>query len=188
MNHTETFNAVLSLCPGACFSMLEQEDGSNIITWDDNNLTEQPSEAAIAAEHARISSAEYLLVQKKTALAVLIRGDANRIIGEVIGNLGNEYKDAYDGATAYKAAGYTGAVPASVQSWADAKIPAKTAQWAADDILATAVNWKGAQDQIRAHRLRCAELAKAATSQAALDAIAAEWAGFVVSIRASLGI
>ena len=109
--------------------------------------------------------------------------DADAIYAAVQGNRGNEYALAEQDAIAFKAASYTGTVPASVQSWATAK--AQTAQWAADDILATASAWRTAMGAIRSNRLQRKEQARVATD---LAPVAAAWNGFVVAIRSQLGV
>lgn len=63
-----------------------------------------------------------------------------------------EYIRAYEEAKAFKAAGYLGLVPVSVQAWADAK--GWTAPLAADDILNKRDQWMTALDDIRAIRIR----------------------------------
>ncbi|MCP1375403.1 hypothetical protein [Dyella lutea] len=62
-----------------------------------------------------------------------------------------EYQQAQTEATAFKDAGYAGAVPPTVQCWATAK--GWTGQQACDDILATAQQWMGALQAIRSARL-----------------------------------
>jgi hypothetical protein len=126
------------------------------------------------------------LVERIAAAARQIDADADAIYGAVLGNRGEEYKNAEADALAYQAAGYQGTVPGGVASWATAS--GITAQDAADDILATAANWRGAMAQIRAERLLCKKLAEAAVDQAALDAVLAQWAGFVAAMRAALGL
>ena len=126
------------------------------------------------------------LAQNIAALVSKIKADANRIVGDTVGNLSNEYTQARDDAKAFKSAAYIGAVPSSVSSWATAK--SWTATAACDDILAAAANWAGAQAAIRSNRLARTEAAKACTTQAALDTVAAQWAGFVSAIRNSLGV
>lgn len=69
-----------------------------------------------------------------------------------------EYHRAADQARPFKAAGYTGAVPESVQAWADAKHrDAWTVQQATDDIVATADLWDSKLDGIRRLRLLAKE-------------------------------
>lgn len=126
------------------------------------------------------------LAQNITALVARIKAEANRIVGDTVGNLSNEYAQAKADADAFKLAGYTGTVPASVSSWATAK--GWTATAACDDILLAAANWISAQAAIRSNRLARTEAAKACTTQAALDAVSAQWAGFVAAIRTSLGV
>jgi hypothetical protein len=73
-----------------------------------------------------------------------------------------EYVQAETEAQAYADAGYpVDAAPAAVQSWADAA--GMTPQAAAENILATAQQWRGLLNQIRAIRL----LGKAAVDAAA---------------------
>jgi hypothetical protein len=63
-----------------------------------------------------------------------------------------EYQAAEIGAKAYKATGYTGAVPPVVQCWADTK--GWTAQAACDDILTEAAQYHGALEYLRSTRLQ----------------------------------
>lgn len=62
-----------------------------------------------------------------------------------------EYQQAQTEANAFKAAGYAGMVPPTVQCWATAK--GWTGQQACDDILTTAAQWLGALQAIRSARL-----------------------------------
>jgi hypothetical protein len=126
------------------------------------------------------------LASAKAPLIKKIDQDADAIYQAVQGNRGNEYALAESDATAFKAGGYVGAAPASVQAWADAKTA--TAQWAADDILATATAWRAAMSAIRTNRLRCKELARGATTSGGLEQVQAIWAGFTTAIRGQLGI
>lgn len=88
-----------------------------------------------------------------------------------------EYRLAARQAAAYKQAGYSGAVPAAVQSWSTAK--GWTATQAADDILATETAWMAVLAAIRAIRLPAKEQARAATDRATL-------AGVLAGVRAAL--
>jgi hypothetical protein len=120
------------------------------------------------------------------AFILKVDADVDAIYAAAIGNRTTEYTLAEEDAQAYKTAGYAGTVPASVQAWATAK--SATATWSADDILATATAWRGAQATIRAARLLRKEEARVAADVGALAVIEAAWAGFVVAIRTSLGI
>lgn len=115
-----------------------------------------------------------------------IDADTDAIYGAVLGNRAEEYTLAATEAQAYKAAGYTGTVPGSVQSWATAK--SWTATQAADDILLTASQWVGAQSAIRAQRLLRKEQVRTATDAAGITAALTAWAGFVAYMRGQLGI
>ena len=138
--------------------------------------TQAEEEAAIAAD-----------VQSKRVAAVMqIDVDTDALYGAVLGNRTEEYTSAANDAQAYKAAGYTGTVPPGVQSWATAK--SWTATKAADDILATAAAWVGAQNAIRAARLLRKEQVRATTNtKGVADALAA-WAGFLTYIKKMLGV
>lgn len=115
--------------------------------------------------------------------------DVDRIYVDTIGNRGEEYRLAEADAQAYEAAGFSGAVPPFVADHQAAKAHLGwTAQQAAEDILATAANWRGAQAQIRAQRLSSKEQARIAADSAALQAVMVAWDGFVVTVRNSLGI
>lgn len=123
-----------------------------------------------------------------TVQACLARIDADTdvIYGAMLGNRAEEYTLAANEAQAFKAAGYSGAVPGSVQSWATAK--GWTPTQAADDILATAAQWIGAQSAIRAQRLLRKEQVRTATDAAGITAAMAAWAGFVAYMRGQLGL
>lgn len=122
-----------------------------------------------------------------SAALLQIDRDTDRIILETIGARAEEYRQAEADALGYQSAGYAGPVPAFVADHQAAK-GTWTAQQAADDILATAAAWRAAQAQIRANRLMCKELARRSVDDTGLKAALAQWAGFVVSIRASLGL
>ncbi|CAN7438557.1 hypothetical protein LJR118_002882 [Acidovorax sp. LjRoot118] len=132
----------------------------------DLQLVDMP--AAIAAAVARIDA------------------DVDAIYGSAIGLRQAEYEMAERQAQTFADAGYEPPVPGMVQSWAIAK--GWTAQAAADDVLAVAAQWRGAQELIRAQRLLRKEQARAALGPAGLAATMATWAGFVAAVRAQLGI
>ncbi len=80
-----------------------------------------------------------------------------------------EYQMAEAEAKAYQAAGYTGEVPLSVASWAEAK--QWTAKQAAESILAEAAAWNSALYAIRDVRLKAKEAVRNAPTAEAADAI-----------------
>lgn len=126
------------------------------------------------------------------AVAAFLRqvdADTDSIYAACIGNRQSEYDQAEADALAYRAAGDTGTVPASVQSWATAK--GWTATQATTDILATATLWRSAQASIRAARLLRKEGARNAedtADAAAFDVAKAAWGSSVTAIRTSLGL
>jgi hypothetical protein len=122
----------------------------------------------------------------KTTFIAKVDADVDGIYDAAIGNRGPEYDQASAEANAFKAAGYTGTVPASVSSWATAKGWTTTAS--ADDIIAAATRLTAARDAIRAQRLLRKEQAKAATDATTLAPITAGWSGFVAYIRGQLGV
>jgi hypothetical protein len=82
-----------------------------------------------------------------------------------------EYQQANNDATAYKAAGYAGVVPQTVQCWATAS--GITPKAAADSILATAVQWMAVLNGVRSARLIGKGTVNAATTVADAEAAAA---------------
>lgn len=72
-----------------------------------------------------------------------------RLVGDPVKAF--EYLEAEKGAVAYRDAGFTGTVPAVVQSWADAR--SWTAEQAAQDILTEAIMFHMALNIIRGIRL-----------------------------------
>lgn len=122
----------------------------------------------------------------RAALILSIDADADAIYSAVLGNRATEYAQAEAEATAFKSGDYNGAAPDTVQSWATVK--GETAQWSADDILATAAAWRGAQSAIRLHRLTGKEAARDAEDAGALATVAGQWRGFVAYVKAQLGV
>lgn len=136
--------------------------------------------------HTREQAALMALTASIAALVARIDADVDAVYAAIVGNRLAEYNDAAADATAFKAAGYAGAVPAGVQSWADAK--GWTAHQAADDILAAAARLTALRDTIRAQRLAKKEQARAATDATGVNAAAVAWAGALVAIRTAAGI
>lgn len=126
------------------------------------------------------------LADLQAAAVERIDADVDAIYDKVMGRRQAEYERTEIEAREYAEAGYTGTVPPMVQSWATAK--AWTAQAAADDILAVSSAWRTAQEVLRAQRLLRKEQARAALGPAALNAVLATWAGFVMAIRGQLGL
>ena len=102
-----------------------------------------------------------------------------RIVGDAVRVV--EYQVAEADATAYKAAGYTGSVPASVGVWAQAK--GWTAQQAADDILAAAASWRQALIGLRQARLMGKEAVRQAADIDAAVTAAAQAVGQIKYIQ-----
>jgi len=109
------------------------------------------------------------------ALRLAIVGDPLRV---------EEYRVAREEAAAFIAAGYTGTVPNSVQSWASAK--GWTAKQAADDIATTAQQWSNALYAIRSIRLTGKELIRGAGSDAAAASVHQTVLGQLAALRAQL--
>lgn len=122
----------------------------------------------------------------KSGHILAIDRDVDAIYGAVIGNRQAEYERAEAQALEYSEAGYGGAVPPMVASWAAVKN--WTGQQAAEDILEQAALWRGAQEQIRAARLLRKEQVRVADSMASIDAAVASWTAFVAAARAQLGL
>ena len=126
------------------------------------------------------------LPNAKAAFIKQVDTDADAIIKAVRGERATEYLLAEQESTAFKAAGYTGTVPGSVSSEATAK--GVTAHVACDTILATAAGWRTAQAALRAQRLQSKAAASTAADVTALDAIKAQWVGFLVALKGQLGV
>ena len=77
MNHKDIFAAVLSLCPGAKFSLIEI-DGLDVVHWADDSLV-QPTEEEITAEHERLNSDAFLLSALKIEKLAEINWAAEKI-------------------------------------------------------------------------------------------------------------
>ena len=144
--------------------------------WTVANLPPEQAEANQAAA----------TLSKRTSLLMQIDADADAIYAKALGNRATEYAQAETDANVYKAAGFTGTVPAYVQAWAAAT--GKSATWATDDILTTSTAWRSAMAAIRFNRLGCKESARSAVDMAALEVVKAKWDGFVAAITTQLGV
>ena len=127
-----------------------------------------------------------VLTAARAAALLKIDSETDKVYGDVVGNKGEEYRSAESDAKAFIAANYIGAAGGGVTSWATAK--GWTTTQAANDIIAQATAWRGAQAAIRANRLARKEAARAAADLAALNAITAQWSGFLTAIRTQLGV
>ena len=121
-------------------------------------------------EDADLKSA--LLDALKTQLCQQIDAVADQMRRELAGDPLRvaEYDRAAQEASAYQAAGYSGDVPASVLSWAQAK--AWSPQAAAEDILRAARQWEVALYGLRDLRLKTKEAIRSATDQVSAQALA----------------
>lgn len=116
--------------------------------------------------------------------------DIDAVVRDAVGNRTEEYKDAEADARAYKAAGYIGTIPPSVNCYAQHNLTgsAQTGQWAADDIIARADAFSAAKLSMRESRFASQFAMRAATTNAELDAAVAAWNSFIAQIRAQLGL
>lgn len=116
--------------------------------------------------------------------------DVDAIYADAVGNRTPEYTAAEVDAQSYKDAGYAGAVPYSVQCFADHNptMTAQTPQWAADQILARASALRSAQTALRSGRFVWQEAMRDATTPEELATAVAGWDALVASTRASLGL
>ncbi len=149
-----------------------QTDGVWSQTWVLSTLDKQSADGALAAKRAEF-------IQQ-------IDSDVDAIYGQVVGNRAEEYRLAEDQATAFIAANYTGTVPSSVKSWADAK--GWTAEMAANDIAQTAAQWRYAQALIRSNRLQRKEQLRTAIDFNAVNTVMAFWNGFLGAVKGQLGV
>jgi hypothetical protein len=155
---------------------ITEVDGVWTLDWAVVNLTADEIAARDATAAATLATA-------RAALIVRIDADVDAIYAAVVGNRSDEYNAANIDATAFKAAGYAGTAPASVQSWAAAT--GWTTHAAADDILAAAARLQALRDTIRAQRLLKKEQTRTASD---VSVVAAAWAGALAAIRAAAGL
>lgn len=146
---------------------------------------------SVLGDYTLVSDSEYIpppidLEPIKAKAIKAIDVDVDKIYADVIGNRGTEYSEAEREALDFKAAGYTGPVPPTVQSWATVK--SWTPQAAADDIIAQATAWRNAALSIRANRLKEKEAIRVAASMDEISAAQARWTGYRTAIRTALGI
>lgn len=127
---------------------IENADYRRFLEWKENN-TPDPWETLSECQ-ARILNAIDI---DSDSLRIFFAYDALRAI---------EYQLAYTESTQFKAANYTGAVPKTVKSWAEAKN--WTSQQACDDIIATGNNWYGLLYLIRDIRLKAKEAVRRAST------------------------
>jgi hypothetical protein len=133
-----------------------------------------------------VPTVESLVDLQRNALRK-IDANVDAIYRAVIGNRASEYEQAEAEAKAYKAAGYqVSPVPTYVQDWADAK--AATPTWAADNIIATATQWRSVQGSLRANRLTTKEVIRTAADKASIDVVLTTWAEFIGTTKADLNI
>lgn len=123
---------------------------------------------------------------EKAAFILQIDTDADALIRAVIGERASQYEGAERESLAYKAAGYTGAVPPKVQAWATANN--QTATWASDSQIATAEAWRSAENALYAKRLLLKETARGAVDAAGLDDSKAQWSSFMSALRLQLDV
>jgi hypothetical protein len=127
------------------------------------------------------------LLDRQRAALRIIDADVDAIYAAVIGNRAPEYMQAEADALDYKAAGYLASpVPPYVQDWADAK--SATPTWAADNIIATATQWRAAQGSLRSNRLSAKESIRMATDKSGIDAALVNWEAVVGTIKENLNI
>lgn len=155
-------------------------------------LTDQSAGATIQADVNGYPVAVFppppTLDQIKAALCARIDAEADaarlKIAGDPLRVV--EYERAATEAAEFKAAGYTGTVPPTVLSWAEAK--ALTAQAAADDILTVSALWNQALYALRDIRLKGKESTKATTTEAAANMAADAASDQIAAVLAALGL
>lgn len=154
--------------------------------WDEQDKVQRERDSTSEEDAQRAADIAAMTAQAMPQLLAKIDADVDAIYAAVVGNRSDEYNAANEDATAYKAAGYTGTVPATVQAWADAKGWAPTQS--ADDILAAAARLTALRNTIRVQRLAKKEAARTAANKAALDTVAAQWAAALAAIRTGAGL
>ena len=162
----------------------------NVITGEVTQIqyTAVEQTAWEAAEVIRIAA---IFPNAKAAFILQVKSEAGALTQQVLQGLGSEYDLAEAEATAFKAAGYSAAVPTSVQDEVASKAAKGitiTSTVACDNILAAATGWRQAQAALRRNRLTVVSAAEVAVDAATLDEIKAGRATFMASLKASLGV
>lgn len=162
------------------------EDGRWVSDWIVTELTV----ADLAQQAADLVQMATDLKHSADAAIAVTYADVDAVYSDAVGQRGPEYTDAETDARAFVAAGYAGTPSPYVSDFA-AHNPTgavQSNQWAADNIIARADAFKSAKLAMRTTRfVRQAEM-RAATSAADLDAAVAKWKGFIVGLRAALGL
>jgi len=128
---------------------------------------------------------------EKAAFIAQVKSEAGQLTTQVLQGLGSEYELNEAEAIAYKAAGYPATVPLSVADEVASKASKNitiTATVACNNILAAATGWRNAQAALRRNRLTVVSAAEVAVDAAALDAIKADRATFISTLKTNLGI
>lgn len=136
-----------------------------------------------------VDKAAEVLVSAKAAFILQVKAEAGQLTTQVLKGLESEYELAEKEAIAYKAAGYPATVPLSVADEVASKAAKGvtiTATVACGNILAAATGWRTAQAALRRNRLTVTSAAEVAVDAAGLDVLKANWAKFLVAIRAQL--
>ncbi len=116
--------------------------------------------------------------------------DVDRVHVDAVGSRTTEYQEAETAARAYVATGNHGVADSDVHSFAlhNPTGQVQTDQWAAEQIIARADAFRGAQKAMRNQRFqRQAEMRAAATAEE-LQAVEALWSQFITNLRAQLGL
>lgn len=161
----------------------------DLLSYDGELRPLRPSDA-----HVWDGDAWVLDVLRQAELLELLKGDLCRAIDAAadaarLAIAGDplrvtEYERAAAESQVYKDAGYSGTVPPTVKSWAEAK--RWSSQQAADNILAEAAAWNQALYSIRDMRLKGKEAvrqsADEAAAQIAADSVIAQIHAAVASV------
>jgi hypothetical protein len=159
------------LVPQAIYSgsvTANTEDAYAAIQWEDPR--EKPTWGMVVEAWGRLTTKDLATVKLEAYYTVDTEAGYARARIVSPGQLvDQEYMFAYQDATEYAAVGYSGPVPDTVQSWADAT--GNSPQWAADDIISTRAQFKAASDFIRRVRLTAKEGVRAAPEADAVGTI-----------------
>ena len=155
------------------------------------DLTQWPHNGLPPPAKPIVYTTTELLDAAKAFFILQVKSEAGALTQQVLSGLGSEYELAEKEATAYKEAGYTGAISSSVQSEINSKAAKGltiTATTACSNILAAATGWRNAQAALRNNRLATTSAAEVAIDATSLDAIKAQWVAFMAALRLQLSI
>jgi hypothetical protein len=130
-----------------------------------------------------------LALLKSLAIAKTF-ADVDAVVKDAVGNRTKEYELAEAASRVFAAAGYVGEVSKLVTSYAlsNATLQEQTNEWAAQNIIARAMAFEWATEEMRDQRMTHGVAMQTATTSEALAGAVSSWSAFITGLRAQLGL